>query len=76
MRLSRLQCVEVEVSDWAPAPTTPAALRALTFELRLYCPSVSRVVYVCDFDRVVMKVMNSRCFLDEEVNTDTLWREV
>jgi len=76
MRLYRLQAVEVEVSHWEPAPTTPAALRALTYELRLYCPSVSRVVFVYDFDRVAMKMVNGACVLDGEANTESLWRDV
>ncbi|PSR70915.1 hypothetical protein PHLCEN_2v13229 [Hermanssonia centrifuga] len=76
MRLHRLQCVELEVSEWDPPPMTPAALRALTFELRIYCPTVSRVIFVYDFDRVVMKVTNNICVLDHEASADILWREV
>ncbi|KAH8082463.1 hypothetical protein BXZ70DRAFT_901071 [Cristinia sonorae] len=76
MRLHKLQCIEVEVSDWDPAPTTPGALRALTLELRIYCPSITRVVFVQDFDRVVMKMEDNLCVVDGDVNTDTLWREI
>lgn len=76
MKLSKLQCIEVDVSDWHPAPMTFPALRALTNEMRLYCPSILRVVFVYELDRVVMKIENSRCILDEEwQNVDTIWRE-
>jgi len=44
MRLPRIQCVEVEVSDWVPAPSSPTAFRALASEMKLYTPSVSRIV--------------------------------
>ncbi|KAI0072214.1 hypothetical protein K474DRAFT_1668126 [Panus rudis PR-1116 ss-1] len=77
MRLPGLQCVELEVSDWEPAPTrTVAALRSLTFELRLYCPSISRVVFVYDLDRYVMKVVDHSCVVDQDVNPELLWREI
>lgn len=76
MRLHRLQCIEVEVSDWEPPPTSVAALRALTLELRIYCPSISRVVFVHNFDRTVMRMVDSLCVVDGEVNTDTLWRDI
>ena len=76
MRLHRLQCIEVEVSDWEPAPTSAAALRALTLELRIYCPSITRVVFVHDFDRTVMKMEDSMCVVDADTNTDTLWRDI
>ena len=75
MRFPRLQCVEVEVSEWVPAPMTPAALRALTFELRIYCPTVSTIIFVYDFDRVVTRVTDNICSLDHEALVDTLWRE-
>ena len=55
---------------------TPAALRALTYELRIYCPQVDRVVYVYDFDRVVMKVVDNLCVLDHEAAAESLWREL
>ena len=76
MRFPHLQCVEVEVSDWDPAPMTQAALRALTFELRIYCPTVSTVIFVYDFDRVVTRVTDNVCVLDHEAMADTLWREI
>ncbi|THH31625.1 hypothetical protein EUX98_g2579 [Antrodiella citrinella] len=76
MRLHKLQCIEVEVSDWEPAPTNPAALRALTLELRIYCPSISRVVFVHDFDRTVMKMSDNYCVVDGDANAETLWRDI
>ncbi|KAI0783468.1 hypothetical protein C8Q75DRAFT_435166 [Abortiporus biennis] len=76
MKLHRLQCIEVEVSDWDPAPITPAALRALMLELRLYCPTVTRVVFIYEFDRVAMKMADSLCVLDNESNIESLWRDV
>lgn len=76
MNLPLLQCIEVDVSEWEPAPMTPAALRALMFELRIYCPTVARMIFVYDFDRVVMKVEDNRCVLDSDAAPDTLWREV
>lgn len=76
MTFSRLQCVELEVSDWDPAPMSPAALRALTFELRIYCSSVTKVIFVYDFDRVVTRVTDNLCVLDAEAAVETLWREI
>ncbi|KAG6822558.1 hypothetical protein H0H93_005313, partial [Arthromyces matolae] len=58
MQLPRLRCIEVEVSEWVPAPTSPAALRALASELRLYNPNVTRVVFVKDFERTVVTAFN------------------
>ncbi|TCD66850.1 hypothetical protein EIP91_000804 [Steccherinum ochraceum] len=76
MRLHKLQCIEVEVSDWEPPPTSPAALRALTLELRIYCPSIQRVIFVQDFDRTVMKMTDDFCVVDDDVNVETLWRSL
>ena len=76
MRFPKLRCVELEVSEWEPPPMTPAALRALTYELRIYCPSISRVVFVYEFDRALMEVEpDGACALDPDAITDTLWRE-
>ena len=76
MRLPRLECVELEVSEWEPAPMTSAALRALTYELRIYCPSIKRVIYVYDFDRVVMTLVDNALVVDQDAAVDLLWREV
>lgn len=79
MKLPKLECIEVEVSDWEPAPMTFAALRALTNELKLYCPSVLRVVFVYNFDRIVITAFNDGsggCSLDEDLEADFIWREV
>ena len=76
MRFPALRCVELEVSEWEPPPMTPAALRALTYELRIDCPLISRVVFVYDFDRAVMEVKDGSCVLDPDAAPETLWREI
>ena len=76
MRLRHLRCLEVDVSEWDPAPTHFAALRALTFELLLYCPSVSTVVFVYEFERHLVKVVDRTVMYDEDGVTENLWREV
>ena len=76
MKFAHLQCVELDVSEWDPAPMSPAALRSLTFELRIYCPTVTKVVFVYDFDRAVTKVADNMCVLDSEAMPETFWREV
>ena len=77
MRLPRLQCVELECSEWEPSPMHAPALRALTYELRIYCPSITRVIFVYDFDRIVMKLVDDNvCVLDNDAAADTLWRDI
>ncbi|KAG6829434.1 hypothetical protein H0H87_011418 [Tephrocybe sp. NHM501043] len=76
MRLPRVQCVEVDVSEWVPAPASPPAFRALVSEMRLYSPSITRVVFVNDFDRTVVTAVNGVCRIDSDVSTDILWRDV
>ncbi|KAH6907509.1 hypothetical protein BKA70DRAFT_1189502 [Coprinopsis sp. MPI-PUGE-AT-0042] len=82
MRLPLLQCVEVEVSSWEPPPSSPAALRALASELRIYCPRLDTVVFVLDFDRtLVSKKRGTSSWLvvdddDDEYHAEDLWREV
>ncbi|KAI5120456.1 hypothetical protein M0805_008503 [Coniferiporia weirii] len=75
MRLRRLHTVELEVSEWEPAPT-PQALRALASELRLYCPSIMCVVFVQDFERTVVRTINGFCAVDPDASADNLWRDV
>ncbi|KAI0369412.1 hypothetical protein BV20DRAFT_1020809 [Pilatotrama ljubarskyi] len=75
MRLPQLRCIEVDVSDWDPPPTHAAALRALTHELRLYCPSVTSVVYVYDFERHLVRMEGHVATYDEDAATDNIWRE-
>ncbi|THH07113.1 hypothetical protein EW145_g3616 [Phellinidium pouzarii] len=75
MRLRKLHTVELEVSEWEPAPT-PQALRALASELRLYCSSIKCVVFVQDFERTVVRAINGFCAVDPEANADNLWRDV
>ncbi|KAH7927658.1 hypothetical protein BV22DRAFT_1103579 [Leucogyrophana mollusca] len=75
-RLSLLQCVELDVSEWEPTPPIPAGVRALACELRLYCPSVQRVIFVNDFERTVISVVHGICVLDCDTNTENVWREM
>lgn len=55
------------------------ALRAITNELRLYCRSVKKVVFVYDFDRIVITASDdgaSGCVLEEHSGAaDVIWRE-
>ena len=76
MRMPQLRCVEVDVSDWDPAPTHAAALRALTCELRLYCSSITTVAFVYDFERYLVKVVGGLVVYDEDAVTENLWREI
>ncbi|KAJ3575503.1 hypothetical protein NP233_g1059 [Leucocoprinus birnbaumii] len=75
MRLPRIQCIEVEVSSWVPPPSSPPAFRALASEMRLYTPSVSRVVFVHDFDRTIVTVVDGVCRMDNDANYELLWRD-
>lgn len=76
-----IECVEVEVTDWDPPPTSFPALRAITNELRIYCRTVKKLVFVCDFDRFVITVSDDGaggCVMEEEHGeaADVIWREV
>jgi hypothetical protein len=75
MRLPRIQCVEVEISDWDPPPSTPPAFRALASEMRLYTPTVTRVVFVQNFERTIVTVMGGVCKMDRDTNYEMLWRD-
>jgi hypothetical protein len=75
MRLRKLHTIELEVSEWDPTPQ-PHALRALASEVRLYCPSIVCIVFVQDFERTVVRVMNGFCVVDNDTITDNLWREL
>lgn len=75
MRFPQIRSVEFEVSEWQPPPSSPAALRALASELRLYNPSITKVVFVHDFDRSVVTAVDGICRVDPEISTDLLWRE-
>jgi len=76
MRIPRLQGIEVEVSEWKPPPTSLPAFRALASELLLYCPTVTRVVFIYEFERTVIAVVDGICRLDSEIDSDVLWREI
>lgn len=75
MRFPKIHSVEFEVSEWQPPPSSAPALRALAGELRLYNPSVQKVVFVYNFDRSVVTAVNSIFRVDPELNTDLLWRD-
>ncbi|EAU80908.2 hypothetical protein CC1G_03084 [Coprinopsis cinerea okayama7 len=75
MRLPVLQCIEIEVSEWDPVPSTPAAFRALASELRIYCPSATVVVFVHDFERTVVTMSGGLRTVDDDPYTEHLWRE-
>ena len=78
MRLPRIACVEFELSEWDPSPLnvgTPA-FKALANELRLYCPTVTRVVFVYDFERVVISYVEGVGSIDSESSPEILWRDV
>ncbi|KAG5337135.1 hypothetical protein C0989_010583 [Termitomyces sp. Mn162] len=70
------ECVEVEVSEWVPAPASPSAFRALSSEMRLYTPTVMRVIFVNEFDRTVVTAVNGVWRVEPDVNTDMLWRDI
>jgi len=74
-RLPNIQSVELEVTEWDPPPSTPAALRALASELRLYKPSVVQIIFMENFDRTVVTALGGICRMDLETNIDLLWRE-
>ncbi|KAJ7599843.1 hypothetical protein C8J56DRAFT_1072468 [Mycena floridula] len=76
MKLPRLQCIELDVTHWTPQPISFGALRALGGELRLYCPNVTRVVFVRDFDRSVITYVEGVCTPDHGVSADLLWRDL
>ena len=75
-RLPNIQSVELEVTGWNPPPSTPAALKALASEMRLYKPSVVRIIFVRDFDRTVVTALDGTCRVIPEMNADLLWREI
>ena len=76
MRLPALHTVELEISEWEPAPTRPA-MRALASELRLYCSSIKYFIFVQEFERTVVRVVNGFCAVDPdpEPSTENMWRE-
>ncbi|EIW81540.1 hypothetical protein CONPUDRAFT_104945 [Coniophora puteana RWD-64-598 SS2] len=75
-RLAFLHTVEVDVTEWEPSPSVPAGVCALAGEMRLYCPSIQRVIFVNDFERTVVCVINGSPKVDYYSITDTTWREV
>lgn len=76
MRLPQLRCIEVDVSEWDPPPTHAAALRAVAYEVRLYCPTVATIVFVYEFERHLVRVVGGLAVYDEDAVAENLWREV
>ncbi|EPQ54898.1 hypothetical protein GLOTRDRAFT_130244 [Gloeophyllum trabeum ATCC 11539] len=76
MRMRQLDCLELEVSHWDPEPTSDAALRSLFGEVHLYCETVTRVVFVYEFERFLVTIVNGTRTVDEDTNVELLWREV
>jgi hypothetical protein len=76
-QLPHLQAVEVEVSAWDPQPVSEVALRSLSRELRLYAAAVSTVIFLVDLEQtVVRRTTCGRWVVGDDVNPDTLWRDV
>jgi len=80
-RIHRLGTVELDVTSWEPPPVDagPPAFRALANELRIYCRSIKKVIFVYEFERTVVKVVDGVMKVDmgrETTPTETLWREV
>ncbi|KAJ7450973.1 hypothetical protein B0H11DRAFT_317335 [Mycena galericulata] len=77
MRLHMLRCIEVDVSAWRPPPSSSPAFRALTAELRLYCPDVDTVIFVHDFERTVVNTTATRILkIDNDAVPELIWREI
>lgn len=78
MRLPALQTLELEITEWEPPPSTTEAFRALAKELRLYCPTVSSIILVLDFERTLITVKDGYFTVKMTVDTgvDLLWREI
>ncbi|PPR06043.1 hypothetical protein CVT26_007489 [Gymnopilus dilepis] len=75
MQFPKIQSIEFDVSEWQPPPSSPPASRALAGELRLYNPSIQKVVFVHNFDRNAVTVMNGLIRADPDLNSELLWRE-
>ncbi|KAF9258414.1 hypothetical protein L218DRAFT_964487 [Marasmius fiardii PR-910] len=78
MRLPRVSCVEFEVTEWDPSPLSVGipAFKALANELRLYCPTVTRVIFVHDFERTVISYVRGVGKMDYESSPEIMWRDV
>lgn len=77
MRLKLLRCLEVDVTAWSPPPSSPRAFRALAAELRLYCPNVTTVIFVHEFERTVISTGAGGVLqIDEDASPELFWREI
>ena len=75
MRLPMAHSLELEVSHWYPPPSSSNALRALCAELRIYAPSVRRVIFVNDFDRTIVTAVKGVCRVEDAIGAELLWRD-
>ncbi|THU80200.1 hypothetical protein K435DRAFT_768189 [Dendrothele bispora CBS 962.96] len=80
-RMHRLTTVELDVTSWEPPPIDagPSAFRALANELRIYCRGIKKVIFVYEFERTIVKVIDGVMRVEigrETTPTDSLWREV
>jgi hypothetical protein len=77
MKLPLLHTLELELTHWNPPQTTYQQLKALSAELRLYCPNIERIIFVNDFERTVMGYKEGICRIlgESEVSAELLWRE-
>jgi len=71
----------VEITEWDPPLMSFRASRAITNESRLYCRTIKKVVFVHDFDRIVITVSDDGTggrVLEEEHGgaPSVIWREV
>ncbi|KAJ7107894.1 hypothetical protein C8R44DRAFT_885285 [Mycena epipterygia] len=78
MRLPLLRCIEVDISAWAPPPSSSPAFRALAAELRLYCHDVNTVVFVDrEFQRTVVTAAPGGVLrIDDDAIPEVYWREI
>lgn len=68
--------MELELSDWHPAPETLPAMRSLFGELRLYCPRIVKLVFVHNFERTIVAYDRGVYVIEDEGNAENFWREV
>jgi hypothetical protein len=77
MQILDLWCLEVDMTVWVLQPTlVPNTVWALAGELWLYVPSVVSVVFVNEFERMVVRVVRGVRMVKVDVDTGVLWREV
>ena len=85
-RFHALYAIELELSDWDPAPGSPRSLRAIAKEVRLYCPTIRYFVFVQDYERSVVRFVKGQYIAylykeggeaeSERSLIDRLWKEI